>query len=352
MQQSQEKILRSLKPSKIVLPLLIGGGVAIYMFLTQIDLNTVGQYVQKANLTWILVAILVLLIRDGGYVWRIRYLTNGELSWKSSIYTILLWEFASAVTPSAVGGTAVAVFIINREGIRFGKSLAYVMLTALLDNSFFILAAPIGLLLSQGEAFPTYEEGTGLFGIGLRATFWASYVLISAYTLFFAWGLFFKPHGFRWLLVRLTSRGWLKRFQKSAQEIGNDVVIASDQIKGKNAVYWLNAIISTIFVWSARYLMVNCLLAAFTRLTLENHLLIFARHVVMWVIMLISPTPGSSGTAELSFDFFFGQYIGSFGVALALFWRLYTYYPYLFVGVMILPRWLRRVLAKEREQVA
>lgn len=347
MQQDQEKILKSINPSKVILPILIGLGVAVYMFITNVDINAVAQHFQQANIAWILAAVLVLFIRDAGYIWRIRYLTNQELSWKSSIYTVLLWEFASAVTPSAVGGTAVAVFIINREGIKFGKALAYVMLTALLDNSFFILAAPVALLLSQGDVFPVAADGTaGLFGSGLRATFWISYTLIAVYTSFFAWGLFFKPHGFRWLITRITSFGFLRRFRRTAKEIGDEVIIASEEIKGKDARYWANAVVSTVFVWSARYMMVNCLLAAFTTLTWENHLLVFARHIVMWVIMLISPTPGSSGTAELSFDFFFGQYIGGFGVALALFWRLYTYYPYLFVGVMILPRWLRRVLAR------
>jgi glycosyltransferase 2 family protein len=345
MEQNQEKILKTISPTKVIFPVILGLAVAAYMFFTNVDLDTLGAYLAKADLKWISVAFLVLFIRDAGYVWRIRYLTNQELSWRSSTYTILLWEFASAVTPSAVGGTAVAAFILNREGIKFGKSLAYVMLTALLDNSFFILAAPLAILLTQGSVFPK-EIAEGLFGRGLEWTFGISYTLITIYTLFFAFGLFFKPHGFKWLIVKVTSWRFMKRFQPGAEEIGDEVIIASQEMKGKDFRYWANAIVSTIFVWTARYFMVNCLLEAFNdNLSFADHWLVFARHIVMWVIMLISPTPGSSGTAEFTFDLFFGEYIGGFGVAVALLWRLYTYYPYLFFGAFVLPRWLRKVLA-------
>jgi uncharacterized protein (TIRG00374 family) len=351
MEQNQEKILKTISPTKVIFPILLGLAVVVYMFVTSVDLNTVGDYLAKADLKWIAAALLVLFIRDAGYVWRIHYLTNKELNWKSSIYTILLWEFASAVTPSAVGGTAVAAFIINREGIKFGKSLAYVMLTALLDNSFFILAAPLAILLSNGTVFPNLDAA-GLFGRGLEWTFIASYTLITIYTSFFAFGLFFRPHGFKWLIVKITSWGFMRRFQHGAEEIGDEVIIASQEMKGKDFRYWANAILSTMFVWTARYFMVNCLLEAFNNeLGFADHWLVFARHVVMWVIMLISPTPGSSGTAELSFDLFFGEYIGGFGVAVALLWRLYTYYPYLFFGAFVLPRWLRKVLANPKPVV-
>ena len=75
-----------------------------------------------------------------------------------------------------------------------------------------------------------------------------------------------------------------------------------------------------------------------------NQFLLFARQLVMWIMMLISPTPGGSGFAE----FVFKEYLGSFiigggagvAIAMAIVWRLITYYPYLFVGVFIVPKWI------------
>jgi uncharacterized protein (TIRG00374 family) len=59
--------------------------------------------------------------------------------------------------------------------------------------------------------------------------------------------------------------------------------------------------------------------------------------------MLVSPTPGGSGVAE----FAFGELLVSFSqstlllAALAILWRLISYFPYLFIGAFLLPRWLK-----------
>src|SRR5690606_16882407 len=73
---------------------------------------------------WILMALLGMVIRDLAYMYRIRVLTDNELSWKQSFRVIMLWEFASALTPSVVGGSGIAMFILNREKINLGKSTA------------------------------------------------------------------------------------------------------------------------------------------------------------------------------------------------------------------------------------
>ena len=84
-------------------------------------------------------------------------------------------------------------------------------------------------------------------------------------------------------------------------------------------------------------------------LDLLEHLVVFSRQIVMWIVMLISPTPGSSGTAEIVFSSFYGEFLGGFSNAAALFWRGFYYYPYLIIGFIILPRWLRRIADKDKK---
>jgi glycosyltransferase 2 family protein len=63
----------------------------------------------------------------------------------------------------------------------------------------------------------------------------------------------------------------------------------------------------------------------------------------MWVIMLISPTPGGSGVAEFVFSGFLSDFTPlGFAVVMAILWRLLSYYPYLFIGIIILPQWIKR----------
>src|SRR5690606_12389399 len=148
--------------------------------------------------------------------------------------------------------TTVATIILNKEGIPLGKSLAYVMLTAVLDNMFFIVAAPIALLATQGEVFPT-------FGLDpsdvtkLKSAFYISYGLIALYTFLMIYALFMNPRAFKWLLLKVTSWSFLRKWRINAFQHGNEIVWASQQLKGKDFNYWMRAILSTVFVWSARY---------------------------------------------------------------------------------------------------
>ena len=63
--------------------------------LNQIEWDT-------ATTIWLFVAFLFMVSRDFFYVIRIRLLTKNQLGWKAAIYVILLWEFASALTPGVV----------------------------------------------------------------------------------------------------------------------------------------------------------------------------------------------------------------------------------------------------------
>ena len=342
-----QKILKTLNPNKIWLPVAISVGFVAFLIIrddsfTPQKINLVFQ----ADIFPIILAFCVLIIKELAYIYRIRTLTNEDLSWSSSVYVILLWEFASAVTPSVVGGTAVAVFILLKEGINLGKSIAYTMLTAILDNLFFVVFAPIALLLIDPNYFPDFE-GT------LKGLFISSYSLIAIYTFVMIFALFFRPRLFKWILIKITSIKFLRKWRYAAYQHGNEVMWAASLIKGKKKRYWGKIIMATIVAWVARYAILNCLIAAYAdNLALTDHLLLLGKHLILWVVMLISPTPGGSGLAENFFIEFFTIYLNEFTLGVTLFWRLITYYPYLIIGALILPRWIKKVFFKGKKKEA
>ena len=73
-------------------------------------------------------------------------------------------------------------------------------------------------------------------------------------------------------------------------------------------------------------------------------MIIIAKQLILWIFMLISPTPGGSGVAEYAF----GELMGVFSqstlliIFIALLWRLISYFPYLIIGSILLPIWLRK----------
>ena len=88
----------------------------------------------------------------------------------------------------------------------------------------------------------------------------------------------------------------------------------------------------------------HCLLNAFLHLDLFENMLALGKQLVLWLFMLVSITPGGSGVAEYGF----GELLSTFTTsslllaAMAIIWRLISYFPYLFIGSILLPRWMRR----------
>ena len=62
-------------------------------------------------------------------------------------------------------------------------------------------------------------------------------------------------------------------------------------------------------------------------------------------------TPGGAGIVEATFKIFFQDFIGpSLLVLILLFYRIVTYYLYLVLGSIFLPRWIARVFRGKKEE--
>ncbi|MGL4363855.1 MAG: lysylphosphatidylglycerol synthase transmembrane domain-containing protein [Bacteroidales bacterium] len=287
---------------------------------------------------FIFLALLFMLMRDFGYIWRIRLLSDGKLSWKKALRIIVLWEFTSAVTPSAVGGTSIAILYVNKEGISLGRSSAIVMATSFLDEIYFILMFPLLLLVISTQELFTLQ---GEFATGLMTVTFIGYSLKFLWILALSYGLFINPKGLRWLIMKIFTLPLLRKWKDGAAKTGDDIVSSAAELRYRSWRFWARSFSATFISWTSRYWVVNALFLAF--FAVNDHLLIFARQLVMWIMMLVSPTPGGSGFAEFVFKEFLGEFIPSMGLVLviALLWRLITYYLYLLLGVFVLPQWLK-----------
>ncbi|UTW64191.1 flippase-like domain-containing protein [bacterium SCSIO 12741] len=341
-----------LSPRRVFIPIAIGLAVAGWMLWREFD----PQVLSKIHWTgwtaiWLLFALVMVAVRDLGYMYRIRILTDKEIKWRNSFDVIMLWEFASAISPSVVGGSAIALFIVNREGISLGRSTAVVMVTAFLDELFYIIMVPIVLfVVGTANLFPAELQKELLgFSLGAKQIFYVGYGFIVLLTSIIISSIFFFPRGFKRLIVGFTYLSFLKRWRADAIQTGNDIITTSKELRGKPFSFWGKAFGATLFSWTARFWVVNFLILAVGSLSFGEHMMVYARQLVMWVIMLISPTPGGTGVAEFMFSKFLGDYIATgFAEVIALMWRLLTYYPYLFVGAIVLPGWVRRVYLKRR----
>jgi uncharacterized protein (TIRG00374 family) len=353
-EESHYKLVSRLKPGKIIIPIILGLAVVAWFISREINSDILSKlHFTWKSVFWLIIAWLCMIGRDLGYMIRIRVLSEYNLKWIQAFRVIMLWEFTSAITPSTVGGTAVAVVFIHKEGISVGRSTSIVLATSFLDELYFVIMFPLILLIVGGDIlFTTSLQGTGIALLNnLMIVTIIGYTIILAWVLLVGYGLFVDPDKIRKILIYIFRLPLLRRWKESAVRAGDDIVSSSQELKRQPFSFWLKAGTATFLSWTSRYWVINAILVAFY--AVSDHLLIFARQLVTWIMMIISPTPGGSGFAELILSRYITDaipadpaYMGGIALAVAIIWRIITYYPYLIIGASIVPGWIQRKFVK------
>lgn len=331
---------------KVLLPVAIGIGAVVWLFKSEFN----PEVWRSIHFDWrvvgfIALAWLFMLGRDFGMTWRFRTLTDYKLTWRQALRVDILCEFTSCVTPSAVGGSALGMVFLNREGIEMGRATTLMLTTLFLDELFFVVALPFVMLaVPYGELFGFQHTG---FTAGLQTVFWSVYALLFVWTLILFFGIIVKPHGLHAALNRLFRLKLLRRWAAQVDTLGENMERAGADLRTRPMRWWLETFGGTALSWSSRYLVVNALFLAFA--PHADQLIVFARQFIVWVVLMVSPTPGGSGVSEWLFTTYYGDLIHSTGMALviALFWRIISYYVYLIAGASILPSWIRKSFGKK-----
>ena len=339
-----------MRASRIILPVLIGVGVVAYLFYRQFDPREWAAIQWTgATLAWIGVSIGLLAVRHLAYAMRLYILSEGDFPYSKCLRLIFIWEFSSAVSPTSVGGSAVALFVLSQEKLNAARTATLVLYTVVLDAAFFVFTLPVLLaVLGPVMIYPGAESFDDLRGWGI--TFLVAYSAMAIYGTFLAWGLFLRPNRIRQFLFALARWRWLRRFRKSLRRLGDDMVTASRHMRGQSARWHLGAFASTAVAWSFRFLLLSALFLAFTDVgrDLLTQTALYARLESMFVIIAFSPTPGGAGFVETLFERFLTDFVdgnSTSALVIATVWRAFTYYLYLFAGVIVIPAWLRGVIA-------
>ncbi|MDE6097435.1 MAG: flippase-like domain-containing protein [Muribaculaceae bacterium] len=328
---------------RIILPVFIGLAVVAWLFHD--DFNAEVWRSLKFDFhtaAAIIAAVIFMAGRDFGLAWRFRTITDRQLSWRRAFRVDLMCAFTSAITPSAVGGSALAVFYLNREGVSVGRATTLTLTTLLLDELFFVVFCPVLFLLLPSDAlFGSGQQN--LFLDSVQIVFWLVYSGIVAYTILLFCGILLWPHKVEWLLNRIFTWRPLRRWSAGVAETGHNIVATSAWVRSCSRRWWLNVFGATVVSWFSRYLVVNALFWGFV--PAASGFLVFGRQFVVWVLLMISPTPGGSGVSEWLFTTYYGDLIGSAGMALilAMMWRLLSYYVYLVAGVLLLPSYFGKL---------
>ncbi len=325
---------------RVILPILIGLCVVIWLFHREFSVKVWESVHFDAHVILCIgLAWLFMAGRDFGLTWRFRTLTDKGLTWRQALHVNFMCEFTSAITPSAVGGSSLGMIFLHHEGINLGRATTLMLTTLFLDELFFSLACPIIMLVIPIDEL--FGFGRDTFEIGLKTVFWIVYAILVAWTALLFLGILVKPDGIKNALIFLFEFRWLRRWQPAVIALGDNMVAASQELRKRPLKWWWRVFSSTVLTWSSRFMVVNALFLGFV--PHADQLVVFGRQFVVWVVLMVSPTPGGSGISEWLFTEYYGDMLHNASIALiiALFWRIITYYVYLIIGIFLAPSMLK-----------
>ena len=165
--QTSKKVSKPFKTYQVLLPICFGLVVIGWLFLSEFNPDVFFTFdFTIVSTMFIMLAFLLMLLRDFGMMWRFRLLTDNALTWKQAFHINVLSEFTTAVTPPAIGGSSLVVIFLTKEGINAGRSTTIMFVNLFLDELFFILMCPlIFLFIPIKELFNSSSVIVSTFGV-------------------------------------------------------------------------------------------------------------------------------------------------------------------------------------------
>jgi len=350
--ESDQKAIRSIRPSRIIIPILFGVGAVVYLMSRRFDPQSFNE-IQWTTNVWLLIlcAIAMVVLRHIAYAIRLRIMSFKFFNWKKCIELIFVWEFTTYVSPTSIGGSIIALFTLAQEKLSAAKTTTLVIYSIILDGGFFVLCAFVFYLIYGTNYIAPDPSFDGAWNVKhIAYIFYGAHLFIFSYVALFFYGVFVQPSLSSKILQWTTKRGPLKRFHERALNLGQDITTASTVLKDQPFFFHLKNIMLTIVIWSSRFLLVNFLIIAFVDVSDWSQGFIFARLEAMYVTIAVSPTPGGSGVAELALGNYLADIIKdpSRATVIAILWRLISFWSYIIAGIIVIPNWLRKVVNRKR----
>ena len=340
------------KPSMVVWPILFGLIGVGFMLWREMKDGIPHETLGLADHWWVFVLLVLLftLFKDFSGMYRLRVMAGSPLTFRQLFRIRMLYEFTSAVTPSAAGGSSLEVIFIHREGIKISRAMSMTILALFMDEMLMIVLFPLLLLVIP---YADLFTSNGYFQYGYLWAFIIGYAMKFVWVTMLFIGLFCKST----ILVKII--GWifqlkfLRKYKMRGLRTALELRNCAREIQHEGFGYWVRMSLSTIGIWGFRFLIANAAIMIFNPLSAADNLMCFARQYILGIVGMIVPTPGGSGFAEVMFGDFLSEFIVQTMsiVAITSIWRICTYYYYLVAGVIILPQWLgKSKLIRQRHE--
>lgn len=304
--------------------------------------ETLDLVLRSVNLWLVFAAIALLVARVfiGGY--RLRYSSHGQLNYSSAVRGQIIWDFASSVTPSIIGGAPVAALLMARDDTRpVGEVTAIMLFAMLMDQVWFAVA--VFLLLLASVFVDVFPNQLGPVGEGFITAYFIGMMIWAGG---FAYSTLVRPELMQSLVRRIFSIRWLVRFRDRVDSELSNWTEQARILRSQPFGFYVVGLIFAAIAWIFRYLMLYLIVESVYHV--PNALQFIMRTMAMLHLALILPTPGGSGGIEGMYALFFTEPLipKALLAPTLLVWRFLSYYVTLAFGLVITTNVLdrRRIL--------
>jgi glycosyltransferase 2 family protein len=309
-------------------------GIVLYLTYTPDGF----EHLKPKRLPGLVIALIVAILKVWFTAAKIRYLADSQISWWASVRVVLAWDFASAITPSTIGGAPLGTYVMTRENIPLGKSSAIVLYGLLLDQLFYMIAIPV--LLISAVYLDIVPDNVGWVGEGVMLLI---YALLMSYGLLLGYGLLKDPESLRKVARFLFKLPFLRRVKEKIDPELDNLVSKSSELGEKPNSFLLKAFFLSTMAWLCKVWLPTIIVLSFLP---ADELLSFMRSLAMMLASLFMPTPGGSGGVEGLFAVFQGPLMERqvfLGIAIFM-WRLITFYLNIPLGMFVMSWYVGRTV--------
>ncbi len=322
--------------SKIVKRLLpvilagITGNIILTIYTSEENLlKTLTQF----SPGWFFLAIVMSLIPWLGHSAR-TVIWSGFLgfpiTFMDSFRISIAHDLGGAITPTVVGGTPVKFGLLVNRGVPAGAAGMIVLLQVLEDLVFLISSLPLSIYFAGGLENPAVMSLYKSIGVISIHLWW----LIPAFALIVITGRFI----YRKRKKKVIEKSGLTAFQKIKNQIRhawNDFLLAGELVLKSGKPRFLLTAAMMYIEWSCRFAIPIALVYSLG--IIADPFQFFFLHWIVWLTMLITPTPGATGGAEAVFYFLFIPFIPNSLIGILITgWRFVSYYFMMLAGTVIL----------------
>ena len=286
--------------------------------------------------------IFTQILRIWFSAWRLKHVSNGQLSRKTAIKGQIMWDFFANIMPPVVGGTPLAsVYIAKEQGITKGEAFAIMLFTMILDQLWFALGIPI--LFIAGTYISVIPDAAGLVGKSTISLFFGGMLV---WTAFLSYAVLVNPGILQKAIHLIAKFKFLKKFEPTIRKEVDSWAEKAKLIGKQPISFYVKGFVLTILVWLSRYALIVTILVVLVPDV--SILQAFLRAMAALILGMFIPTPGGAGGLEALFTIFIGSLMPVAFIASAMVtWRFFGYYLYIIAGTIISSRTVGKMAEKK-----